>query len=159
LVGVAGFLSIRGNVPSMSSPYAMVSTVPALWIFELNDGLLTQFALFALASLPLVAGFLISSAHLFQGRDQIPKRSVALLAVLAVLSVACFWSSWSYGIEYQGTAHTVYAAALNTIFVIAALGLLVLNERTPRFSSNLAFHGVVFAWLGWCAFPWLGELI
>jgi hypothetical protein len=152
------FLSIRDNVPSSSSPFALVSTVPALWVFELNERVWPSFVLFTLACLPVVAAFLASSAHLFRDKREIPNRSMVALHVLALLSLAWFWQGWSYGIRYQGMSHTLYVAIWNAIFVVAAVILLLLNKRTPRFGVNLAFHGVVFSWLAWCAFPWLGEL-
>jgi hypothetical protein len=159
LVGVTAFLSIRDNVPSTSSPFAFVSTVPALWIFELDERVWPSFLLFALACLPVVAAFLASSAHLFRHKREIPKRSVVALPVLVLLSVAWFWQGWSYGIQYQGMSHTLYVAVWNAIFIAAALILLLVNGQTPRFGVNLAFHGVVFSWLAWCAFPWMGELL
>jgi hypothetical protein len=159
LVGLAGFVSIRDNVPSASSPFAFVTTVPALWVFELNERVWPAFVLFALACLPVVAAFLVSSTHLFRDRREIPKRSVVVLTVLVLLSVAWFWQGWSYGIQYQGMSHTLYVAVWNAIFVGTASILLSLNWKTPRFGVNLAFHGVVFSWLAWCAFPWLGELL
>jgi hypothetical protein len=159
LVGVAAFLSIRDNVPSTSSPFAFTPAVPALWVFELNERVWPSFVLFALACLPVVAAFLAASAHLFRDETEIPKRSVVALLVLVLLSVAWFWQGWSYGIQYQGLSHTLYVAVCNAIFVGAASVLLVLNKRTPRFAVNLAFHGIVFSWLAWCAFPWLGELL
>jgi len=148
LVGVAAFVSIRDNVPSTSSPFAFVSTVPALWVFELNERVWPSFVLFALACLPVVAAFLASSAHLFRDKR-----------VLVLLSLAWFWQGWSYGIQHQGMSHTLYVAVWNAIFVAAASILFLLNKKSPRFAGNLAFHGVMFSWLAWCAFPWLGELL
>ena len=37
--------------------------------------------------------------------------------------------------------------------------LLLINSKTPRFEISLAFQGTLFAWLAWCAFPWLGPLL
>jgi hypothetical protein len=45
------------------------------------------------------------------------------------------------------------------MFISAALALLLINGKTPRFGINLAFHGTMFVWLAWCALPWLGELL
>lgn len=149
LVGIAGFLSIRANVPSVSSPFALLTTLPAVWIFARAQ---------PLASLPIVLGFLMSSPHLLRRTTVIPRRSAVTLFAFMVVNAAWFLLGWSYGIEYQGLSHVLYVAAWNVVFIGAALTLLLINSRTPRFEINLAFHGTVFVWLAWCALPWLGEM-
>lgn len=145
LVGIAGFLSIRANVPWLWSPFALFTTLPAFFVFEL-------------APLPIVTGFLFASLHLLRQQAAIPKRSVVMLGALIILSVVWFSLGWAYGVQYQGRAHVLYVAAMNVIFIGAALALLLSNDKTPRFGTNLAFHGTMFVWLAWCALPWLGEM-
>lgn len=38
------------------------------------------------------------------------------------------------------------------------LAAYVFNQRRPSFASNLCWHAIAFAWLGFAAFPWMGEL-
>ena len=155
LVGIAGFLSIRANMPSASSPFAMLTTLPALFLSD-ADG--SSDALFALSCLPIVIGFLLSSRRLFRQETEVPRRSVATLLAFTLMNVAWFSLSWSLGVEYQGLSHVLHVAAWNVIFITAALVLLLINSKTPRLETNLAFHGTLFVWLAWCAFPWLGEM-
>jgi hypothetical protein len=158
LVGVAGFLSIREDVPSWSSPFALLTTFPAFWIFELDERTWSPAVPFALSSLPVVMGFLLSSLHLLRKTTEIPQRSVKTLFAFILLNALWFWAGWAYGIQYQGRSHVLYIAVCNAAFIGAALGLLLINSKTPRFGINLAFQGVVFAWLAWCALPWMGEM-
>jgi hypothetical protein len=159
LVGIAGYLSIRNAVPSPGSPFAFASTLPALFVFDLNENVWPPAILFMLSCLPVVAAFVAASFHLWSGRAGIPLRSIVMLGVFAALSVAWFVGGWSYGVQYQGLSHTSWVASSNAVLLTTALALLLLNRRAPRFGLNLAFHSVTFVWLAWCAFPWLGELL
>lgn len=158
LVGIAGYLSIVANVPLVSSPFAYFTILPAFLIFALAERSWPETVLIALSTLPIMVGFLIFSLHLFRQKPTIPKRSVVLLFAFTFLSVAWFCFGWTYGIQYQGRSHVLSVAALNAIFISAALVLLLINRKTPRFGINLAFHGTMFVWLAYCALPWMGEL-
>jgi hypothetical protein len=82
-----------------------------------------------------------------------------LLAVAAVLSVFYFIGSWKWGLEYQGLHHTRVVCAANIVWV-AILGFAFARSRqgTTSFKFNLFLHWMLFAWLAWYAFPYLGEL-
>jgi hypothetical protein len=95
----------------------------------------------------------------FQGDAKIHKRSHVLLALASVLSVAWFVFGWNYGLEYQGARHTYVVCIVNAAW-IAFLWLIFAQywKREPSFKINLLLHWVLFAWLAWYAFPYLGEL-
>ena len=57
VVGIAGFLSTHAGVPWIYSPFALLTTGPALL---LSDAVESADAMSALACLPIVAAFLIS---------------------------------------------------------------------------------------------------
>jgi hypothetical protein len=91
---------------------------------------------------------------------EIPKRTYALFSMLAVLSILYFAASWKWGLQYQGPQFTAVICSIN----VAWIGFLSLAFRrcsinTPRFASSLFIQWMLFAWLSWCAFPWLGELL
>jgi hypothetical protein len=62
-------------------------------------------------------------------------------------------------LEYQGARHTYVVCIVNAAW-IAFLWLIFARywKREPSFKINLLLHWVLFAWLAWYAFPYLGEL-
>ena len=83
-----------------------------------------------------------------------------LVTVSVALGDAFLAGSWSSGLEYEGVKYTRLICAINAAWVVA-LCLLLYGSSTaePSFVRNLAFHWVLFAWLAWYAFPYLGEQI
>lgn len=103
--------------------------------------------------------FFIWNPGLFRGDPTVPTRSYVLTAVLAVLSVIYFVTSWSAGVHYQGMENTRTLCLVNILSVISlALGFSGVRKVGPSFKYNLLVHWMLFAWLSWYAFPWLGEL-
>jgi hypothetical protein len=47
----------------------------------------------------------------------------------------------------------------NGIFICSLITAYIANNRKPSMNNSLVFRVLLFCWLGWCAFPWLGELI
>ena len=93
------------------------------------------------------------------GDGKIPKRTSVLLAILTVLSVAWFVAGWKFGMEYQGAEYTYTVCILNvTSICFLALGFVRNWGKESSFSVNLVLHWILFAWLAWIAFPYLGEM-
>jgi hypothetical protein len=88
----------------------------------------------------------------------VPRRSVIAGVVLLVLSIAHFWVAVPYGLRFQGRPYVLAVAAVQVIVAVGLGACLLWNRRTRTPASNLAFHTALFAWLGWLAFPTLGEL-
>ena len=68
--------------------------------------------------------------------------------------------SWKWGLQYEGGMYTVVVGSVNIAW-LAFLGLAFARTRNgiTSFGTSLCLHWMLFAWLGWYAFPWLGELI
>lgn len=67
--------------------------------------------------------------------------------------------SWKWGLQYQGARYTDSVLALNVIW-LAGLRTMsyVCCKREPSFTTSLTLHWLLFAWVAWYAFPYLGEL-
>jgi hypothetical protein len=102
--------------------------------------------------------FFAWNPNLFRGNVNVPKRSWVLLTMLSILSVVYFVSSWRNGNQYQGREYTVAICAENIAWLVGLWAILYCSSRLCSFKANLFFHAVLFAWLAWCAFPYLGEL-
>jgi hypothetical protein len=149
-VGLGLFLS---GAPTVLSPLPALTVIPALllsdWHKMGNAAVIVPMLLFFLWSF-----------QLFRGEAKVPRRSYVLLALLAVLSAIDFVASWKWGLQYEGPKFTVVVCSVNIVW-LAFLGLAFARTRkgTTSFTTSLFLHWMLFAWLSWYAFPWLGELL
>ena len=98
--------------------------------------------------------FFVWDPRLYRGSVKVPRRSYALFAVGAVLSLGYFL----FGV--QGVWYT-YALFAAEIALVAALGFIFAWrwKGEPSFRTNLFLHWNLFAWLAWFAFPLLGRMV
>ena len=141
---------LASGVPTMLCPFPALTVLPAF---------LLSVHLSNLAVVLPTLLFFIWNPGLLRGETKVPKRSYALLAVATVLSVFYFVSGWDLGLKYQGIHYTRFVSAVNTAWVaFLILGFLRSRKRATSFRFNLFLHWMMFAWLAWYAFPYLGEL-
>jgi hypothetical protein len=95
---------------------------------------------------------------LFRGQAQVPKRTLVLLAAMPLLTAVYFVESWKYGLEYQGRQHVYAICAINGVWLVTLWMIVAGRAYRTSFRGNLLLHWLLFAWLGWYAFPFLGEL-
>ena len=78
--------------------------------------------------------------------------------ILFGLSVLYFYSSWDYGVKYQGELHTRIVAVENALGFFAVLALSTFGiSKSSQVLLRIA-NLLLFVLLAWCAFPYLGEL-
>lgn len=155
LAGVS-YATMAAAIPTWHAPFSFTVVLPALLLLDIVAG---QLVAIVLANLIVPTVFLLWNISLAWGQVRIPLRTSVLAVVLVALSMIFLVVSWPYGLKYQGLSHTTIMLGYNVI-AWAGLGFLAWkNVRAPSFSSNLGFHWLLFAWLAWVAFPWLGELI
>jgi hypothetical protein len=104
--------------------------------------------------------FLAWNPSLLCGQTGTPKRTYVVAALVVVLDVAYLVASWNLGVKYEGIEYTAFVTAGNVGW-IAILSVLFISswKGEASFAWNLALHWVLFAWLAWFAFPYLGEPI
>ncbi len=137
-----------GILPGLPA-FPFLTTVPAFFLLEGKPPWTT-------VVLPSLL-FFSWSPGLFRGQVKIPMRSRALFALTAFLTVIWFVIGWKYGRIYQGPLLYVFCV-LNALWLLALWLVLSYSGRRSSFVCNLLFHWLLFAWLGWFAFPWLGEM-
>jgi hypothetical protein len=149
----AGAVLLMTAVPPLlaGSP-ALFAPLPLPWI-ALYLVLLGPLA-FAIPA----AWFLAWTPQLRAGAGTVPRRSVLLLAVLAALSAWWGVEGWSFGVQYQGIGYTRAVLAVTAGWIIVLAGLCGWAWRRPSFARSCLFHTLLFVWIGWYAFPYLGEL-
>jgi hypothetical protein len=87
-----------------------------------------------------------------------PKRTIALLGLLTLLSISYFMFLWNDGVRYQGAHHTIGVCIINLMWLVLLWWVVIHWRRKPSFRVNLLLHWFLFAWLAWYAFPYFGEL-
>jgi uncharacterized membrane protein YhdT len=101
--------------------------------------------------------FLLWSKQLLGGEPRVPYRTVGALVVLGCLSVWYFMSTWSDSVMRYGQGFVTTVVGVNVGFVAALVALVVWSYVRPSFRLSLSVHFVLFLWLAWYAFPYLGE--
>ena len=148
---VGAFLT---GFPSLRAPLPLLTVLPALVLVETLSPTSVQL----IAVVPAGA-FLLWNLPLLKGASTIPFRSRVLLGICTCLTVFYFIFAWPDGAKYQGITYTVAICVVNLLWVGLLWILLRQGIRTPSFLGNILFHWMLFAWLSWYAFPWLGELL
>ncbi len=141
------------GIPTLLCPLPFLTVTPAFILSSLWAGGATR----AAALIPSLL-FFAWNPTLFRGQAQVPKRSWVLLAITTLLSLLWFVESWKYGLEYQGRRYTYQICIVNGLWLVVLWALFATYSRRTSFVGNLLLHWLLFAWLGWYAFPYLGEL-
>ncbi|MGA9545877.1 MAG: hypothetical protein WBQ85_20045 [Candidatus Sulfotelmatobacter sp.] len=141
------------GTPTLFCPLPFLTVTPAFVLSSLLTGQFTRAAVLVPSLL-----FFAWNPGLFRGQVRVPKRSLVLLVVATLFSVAWFTGGWKYGLEYQGRQYTYIICIMDGAWLAALWAILVACWRRTSFAGNLLFHWLLFAWLGWYAFPYLGEL-
>ncbi len=143
--------AFSAGVPTLHSPLPLLTVLPAL---ALSAWHLEYLAILV----PSVLFFLWTPGVRKNSWPDIPKRTIVLLSLLTVLTVVYFVAGWSDGIRYQGLRHTKVVCIISVAWLVALWLVVVRCWSQPSVTGNLILHWLLFAWLGWYAFPYLGEL-
>src|SRR5262249_24727304 len=136
------FLMVPKAVPDELYPLPGVVAIPAL--FGLGH---------ASTAIPTLLFFLWNPG-LVRGAAKVPKRSFALLVITTLLSVPWFVAGWKYGLKFPGSNYTYSVLAINVAWLVGLWATIARRWNV----EPLFFHWMLFAWLAWYAFPYLGEL-
>jgi hypothetical protein len=70
-----------------------------------------------------------------------------------------FVGGWRWGLQYQGIQHLRFVCIANIAWVLLLGFVFVSNwKSSPSFKRSLFLHWILFVWLAWYAFPYVGEL-
>jgi len=154
VVLIISSLTMIANYPKIYSPYSFVVVIPAFMFSALE---LPKFILYFLAALPNALCFLLWSKFTVKGEFLIQKTTFNLSRILVILSILLCITSYNYGIKYQGLSHTLFIYLFNVFFIGALYKVYLINRIKPSINNSILYNILLFSWLGWCAFPWLGE--
>jgi hypothetical protein len=101
--------------------------------------------------------FILWNGCLLRKDVAVPVRTSVVFLLLSALTVFYFVIGWSAGIEYNGAEYTRSVCVIN-VLMMGLLGLLWLVAlKAKNYWANFIFSWVLFLWLSWQAFPYLGE--
>lgn len=152
-------VSVIASSPQVYSPFSFPVAIPALIVSMLD---LPYAITITLGAFPLV---LIYVVWLVRGLSKqkesisIDNLSVIIVTITALLSVIINALSFQYGLQYQGIFHTLGICLVNVLCILSLPVLYWRHLKRKTISSYIAFHTFYFSWLGFSAFPWLGELL
>ena len=156
LVLSTGALTMTAGYPKIYSPYSFTVVIPVFMLYALA---LPGPLMLLLASLPNALLFLLSTRSTAHENFKISRLFTGISVLLVLLSLIFLFVSYDYGIQYQGLKHTLFMYLFNGIYIVSLIAAYIANNRKPSLNNSLVFRILFFCWLGWCAFPWLGELI
>ncbi len=139
---------------SLYPPNCMSVFIPALFTSILSQNL---FLIAFFAAFPTVFLYLVWSFYFINTKFKISKPTVILSIILIILSVIANISSYQYGVRYQGFPHTILMYSYNLVFLLVLAIAYKANKSNPNQNNCLGYNILLFSWLGWCAFPYLGE--
>jgi hypothetical protein len=143
---------LPSGVPTVLSPFPALTVIPALLFSDLH-------LVYVAVMVPMLL-FFAWNPQLFRGEARVPKRSYVLLLVASALSLFDFVISWKWGLHYQSAGYTVVVCLVNILWVgFRGFAFARSWKGTSSFRWSVFVHWMLFAWLAWYAFPWLGELI
>jgi hypothetical protein len=148
LLAPAYFGFLWSPVPTLICPFPIVTVIPA-FIFS-------RAAFLAIVVPSLL--FAVWMPGIFRGKKEVPVRSLIMLVALSGLTAWYFSVGWKDGLVYQGANFTYRVCLINAVWLAVLWIVLVYAYRKPSFNIVLLAHWLLFAWMRWYAFPYLGEL-
>jgi hypothetical protein len=139
------------GVPTIGCPFPTLTVAPGF--------LLSNFGLWNASVAVPTLYFFLWNPGLLRGENRVPGRSYVLFIIRTLLTVAYFFMNWKWGLQYQGAQFTHVVCAVNAVWIaLLALAFSRSWKQPLSFGYSLLLHWVLFAWLAWYAFPYLGEL-
>lgn len=148
----AVFLAATGGL-SLTEPTA----IWVLYLYGLGEYLGFDGMLFGASAVALL--FLAWNPQLIRGIPIIPRRSLVLFAILTVLTVAYLASRARFMASINYLQYYVAIVVINSAIVIGLAFLLRRGLQTPRLSTSMAFHWLLFVWPCTYGFAWLHEAL
>ncbi len=155
IVFLACALTISSGYPRWYAPFSLPVVIPAM-LLDVNVNL-SNSILVLVAPIPIVTLYLAWSFLLGRSRT-IGKASRWLAVFFLALSFVWYCLGILQGIDYQGSIHTLLMIGFSLVFLGVLSLIFMVNRQNPSRLSAQFFHIVLFTWLGWVSFPWLGEL-
>jgi len=156
LLWIICYFTICADYPKIYSPYSFPVVIPLL---ILSDLLNSSFIAIVVSTLIVPILFMLSIKYFLQDSYRITNVFKIVVFVIMLISTIFLLTGWRYGIQYQGYRHTIAMYIFNAMFITILFILNRINKIKSSYISNFLFQWIFFSWLGWSAFPWLGELI
>ena len=141
LTSLPPMLTLIFSSPTILAPGALLSIVP--WIFSYGIWFFLPSFCFLITNL--------------RARKDHKKILLAMLSIIILLSITFFIEFWDYWIAYQGLFYILSLVSINTLFLWIAWVIIRRYIKTWNIFYAQIAHMLLFMFLWWFAFPYLGE--
>ena len=151
----AAMLSVASSTPSVLTPFSIPALMPTVLasITQLPHPVIAF-----LGALPISTVYAICMAKGSQHNLTISNSSIVLITFSALLAVIYNALYFQQGVELRGLMHTVLLSLLNIVFITSLPMTYWRYLYNKSLFSYLRFYTLFFVWLGFCAFPWYGQV-
>ena len=150
---ISSFTILSGS-PKFYAPYSLSVAIPAFVVS--GNGLPVIFR-YLLSALPVTLFYCIFVTRQIDSEYRIKKAGLFISITVVILSLLYSFGSYQHGADYQGVTHTLLMYIFNLVVIFIFSFAYWLNNRSPNLISVTTTCTIYFCWLGWIAFPWLGE--
>ena len=160
ILPLVAWLSVaEANGSQVLAPAPLAVIIPAWWLTDWLDYYLAV-DLSPELVMPILPGlaFVAFSLPVALGSSAIPRTSAWLFFIAAAGMALYILPGAYYGFRWQGPLYTLVLLLMNVAALTVLAWLLRWGRAQPSQLRSLAFHGTLFLWLAWCAFPSLGEM-
>jgi hypothetical protein len=149
----AGALSI-----TLASSFMLLGGFMPLWMAPMPFYLVFSFWLISFGSIFILPVIYIFEVLLLDQTKHLGNWVLAISSGVFFLDFLYLIEAWEYGFKYQGRDHTMIVIAENLIVMCLILSLILLGFRKKTAIYHRVANLVLFLFLAWCAFPYLGEM-
>nr|WP_206663236.1 hypothetical protein [Ningiella ruwaisensis] len=156
IVCIVAMLSVASTTPSVYAPHSVFVIFPALFvsIFPFSD-----FVVMFLGALPITLVYLVCLYKGSKQPEQISNLSIVLITALALACVIVNAFLFSSGAAHQGLLHVIFIYVLNGFFIVSIPAVYWRYMKNRNLLNYTQFVTLIFIWLAFCAFPWLGPTL
>lgn len=150
LVWVISLLGIWNNTPAITSPWPLATEIVGLFVgAPLFVSLIYSF------------GFLLLCRKVLRSFRGVSWRYLVVVAILGFLNFYHLYVSWEYGLMFNGKSYTrlITLLSASTWVILAVLVIIMIGFFKSSIYGSLSVLTSLFCWLGFFAFPYIGELI
>jgi len=106
-----------------------------------------------------IIGFWLSMVPILRGNLNFSYIQFFVILFIGGLNIVWIFYGFDWGLKYQGLYHVVIVSIFNCSIFISLLSCYFVFRKNPSFGRKTFLNGMIWIWLAWYAFPYLGETI
>jgi hypothetical protein len=154
LLSLLAWITLLPCTPCVLAPLNVLMLLP---VFVMEPFITVSLGKLVTAMLvPIV--FWLWCLPVLRGCPTVPRRSYVLLLCMMAMAVSALIYGFRFGVQYQGLGYVIGVVVISIAWWSSLIVFALVALRFPSNNRNIVFHAMLFTWLAWYAFPYLGEL-